>query len=126
MAANGKLVKMDATIMAAMDHCGPPSAPGGRGGPPEFFSANQSHAVQSEGRRKPRKTSSSKNGAKVTPKPNSSHAAPDTRNILSMGASGGPGMSHPFTSASRKQTNAAPMSSGLSRLAVPACQETPA
>ena len=64
--------------------------------------AGRAQAREEESRGRP---DSSKKGAKVTPNPKSSHAAPGTRKILSMGALVGPGISQPLTRASRKQTN---------------------
>src|SRR6516164_731145 len=78
--AKGTLVIIEPKTIAAIDQLGLPSSARGRLGAPVKFSMLQSHAVQSAGRRKPRKAISSKKGARVTPNAKSTHAAPGALN----------------------------------------------
>src|SRR5579859_4101841 len=88
--ANGMLVISEPTIMAGSDQFGFPSWSRGRRGAPVMCSTLQSHAVQRDGRRNPRKPISSKNGASVTPNANRTHAAPGDLKSWSIGAFVGP------------------------------------
>src|SRR5208282_6807336 len=86
------LVSTEPMSMAESDHCGWPLASSARGTEPRIFSAIQSQAVQSDGKRNPQKNISSKKGAMVTPKANIIHAAPGELIIFSMGELAGPGI----------------------------------